>query len=483
MIMNRKKEIQPWRYFSISMAFFCLILPKTGLFSGADGAVGILLATVVLCVLHRIGLKLRIDGKKPKPGILKKPAAVVRILWYAAILAVLTGMAACLLRDCFWPGMSLWVAWVLFLIMLLPALGKKHGVWQRITAICFGWLTLFVVGMLIFSVRQMQSVYITSSLRIDPVRAVAAAILYLAFSWFLVLIPGTKSRGMWPDSKEGLYLLNGISLAAYCMILGMVYGKNGMLYRRWPVLSLLQGVSVPGKFLERVDAFWAAACLFALFLASGLLMERLFASLTVLGMGTGGVRMWRYKDLAAFALLAVVVLFYRYSGVEAQNRAYVSTFIADREGDNYVFWFPQQEKEETVYAVHADSFGEALELFGENSRQQPDFGHIRATVLGDSLLEDAGMTERLFQELAAWQDMDENSFVFRCSDPEALVTADTEDAACGIYLSELYENHFGPDESRSALRELLVAWENENRHTDIPRVLVTEDTVTVALAG
>lgn len=475
MSMNRQKEIQPWRYAGISLAFFSLILPKIRLFSGADGALGIALGTVILCVLHRIRQKLCRGSKETATGIAGKILAVACIFLYAAVLAVLTGLSACLMRDCFWPGMSRKMAWGLFLLMLLPALGRSHGAWQRITAVSFGWMLFFVAGMPILAARQIQTAYASSACAADPAKVLAAAFFYLLFSWYLLLIPGTKNRGMWPDSKEGLYLLNGIFLAGLCMVAGLVYGPEGAAFRRWPVLSLLQGISVPGKFLERVDAFWAAVCLLALFLAAGLLLERIFASLTVLGIGTGTVRMWRYKDLAAFILLAAVVLFYRYSGVEAQDRAYVSTFIADKEGDVYVFWFPQQEKEETVYAVHEASFQNALEMFTENSRKQPDFGHIRATIVGDRLLEDTELTDRLFTELAAWQDMDENSYVFRCSDPEDLLSADTEDTVCGIYLSELYENHFGVQKSPLVLRELMVDWENGERHKNIPRIIVEND--------
>lgn len=481
--MNRKKEIQPWRYAGISLAFFNLLLPKMRLFSGADGALGIALATVILCVLHRIRQRFYYGNSGLSAGIAGKILAVERVFWYAAVLAVLTGFSACLMRDCFWPGMSRKIAWVLFLLMLLPALGRTHSVWQRVTAVTFGGILLFVAGMPLLAVRQMQPAYLPSVLTADPARVLAAVFFYLAFSWYLLLIPGTKTRGMWPDSKEGLYLLNGIFLAGLCIVTGMVYGPEGASYRRWPVLSLLQGISVPGKFLDRVDAFWSAVCLLALLMSAGLLLERIMASLSVLGIGTGSIRMWRYKDLASFFLLAVVVLIYRYSGVEAQDRAYISTFMADREENGYVFWFPQQKKEETVYAVHGASFQEALELFTENSRKQPDFGHIRATVLGDRLLEDTELTDRLFAELAAWQDMDENSYVFHCEDPEKLVMADTEEAAPGVYLSELYENHFGPSEDPLVLRELLVDWENGNRYTDLPGVMLEGDRVSVARKG
>lgn len=473
--MNRQKEIQPWRYAGISLAFFCLLLPKMRLFSDASGALGIALTTVVLCVLHRVRQKICRSHSRPAAGITGKILAVARVFWYAAVLVMLTGLSAYLIRDCFWPGMSGEMAWGLILLMLLPALGRTHGVWQRVVAVSFGWILLFVAGMPILAVRQIQTAYLTSVLTIDLAKVVAAALFYLAFSWYLLLIPGTKNRGMWPDSKEGLYLLNGVFLAGLCILTGLVYGPEGADYRRWPILSLLQGISVPGKFLERLDAFWAAICLLALLLAAGLLLEKLCTSLTVLGIGTGIERRWKYKDLAALLLLALAVLIYRYSGVEAQDRAYVSTFIADREGDGYVFWFPQQEKEETVYAVHAASFQEALELFTENSRKQPDFGHIRATVLGNDLLADTELTDQLFTELAAWQDMDENSYVFRCSDPQALLSADTEDTACGIYLSELYENHFGMQKSPLILRELMTDWENNGQYRNIPRVIVKED--------
>ena len=71
--------------------------------------------------------------------------------------------------------------------------------------------------------------------------------------------------------------------------------------------------------------------------------------------------------------------------------------------------------------------------------------------------------------------MDENSYVFRCSDPQALLSADTEDTACGIYLSELYENHFGMQKSPLILRELMTDWENNGQYRNIPRVIVKED--------
>lgn len=481
--MNRKKEIQPWRYAAVSLAFFCLLLPKIQLFSGADGAVGILLATALLCIFHRIIQNIRQRKKKSGSKAVKKAAALVRSLWCTAILCLLTGLGAFLLRDCFWPEMSVWMAWVLFLIMLLPALGKQHCVWQRITAVSFSWLLFFIAVMPLLAVRQIQTVYLYASVNVSLISVLEAAGIYLVFSWYLLLIPGTKSRGMWPDSKEALFLLNGLFLAVLCMIMGLVYGKAGASFRRWPILSLLQGISVPGKFLERVDAIWAAACLFSLFLAAGLLLETIFASPAVPGTDNITVSMWRYKDITAFALLAAVVILYRYSGVEAQDRAYVSTFMADREDDGYVFWFPQQEKNETVYRIRADSFKKALEIFTKNSRKQPDFGHIRATVLGDELFADEALTESLFDELAAWQDMDENSYVFGCADPGSLVTTDTEGTVSGIYLSELYENHFGQDVDHPVLRELLTAWENGDRRKDIPRVVLTDDTVTVTQPG
>lgn len=481
--MNRKKEIQPWRYFAVTTSFFCLILPKMSLFSGGNGAVGILLATALLCVFHRIGLQLRIKGRRPAPGLWTKPAAVLRMLWYAAVFAVFTGLGALMIRDFFWSGMSVWMAWGLFLIMLLPALGKKHGVWQRVTAVSFGWLTLFLAGMPLFAVRQIQraNMYTLSDLQWQNI--LAAALLYLLLSWYLLLIPGTGSRGMWPDSKEGLYLLNGVTQAALCLLLGLVYGSQGAGYRRWPMLSLLQGVSVPGKFVERVDAVWAAACLFAMFLAAGLLLERIFACFAVLGISTGTVRMWRYKDLAAFAILAVTVIVYRYSGVEAQDRAYVSTFMADWEDGEYVFWFPLQQTGEDVLAIHAKSFADARNIMNQNIREQPDFGHIRATVLGEGLLKQPEMTQKLFVELAAWQDMDENSYVYRCGDPEGLITADTKDVPPGIYLADLYENRFGPTGSYPILRELLVSWENGNYGVDIPEIRLSENLLTVAFGG
>lgn len=479
--MNTRKELQPWRFFGITAAVFSLWLSKLAWFCSWEGVFGILLGTAVLCILHRAGLRAKLSGKGAEvtPEGVKRMLAFVRLLWYMAVFLVMTGSSAVFVRDCFWNGMSIKMSILILLLLFLPAVGKAHGAWQRVTAVSFPWLCLFVVGMPVLAVRQVQTVYMQSLHTIQPEKILVAAGIYLAASWYLLLIPGTGKKGMWPDSKEALYLLQGIFLAALCLLLQAVYGTEGAAYRRWPMLSLLQGISVPGKFLDRVDALWAAAVLFAVCLAAGLLLERMAACLVCLGVHRKSVRLWRWKDLIAFVLLAVCLLWYRYSGVEVQDRAFVGCVVADWEENGYVFWFPLQEQGE-VTKVAAASFTEARESFAASQNRQPDFGHIEATVLGSHLLEQTEMTRRLFDELALWQEMDENSYVFQTEDPEAMFKADTKDTATGNYLSELYENRFGPAKDYLTLQQLLVAWEHADEITALPEVINKNETLWIS---
>ncbi len=469
-VWQKRKQVQPWRYFTVAAAIFSLFLPKSRLFTGYNGAVGILLGTAVLCVLHRIGLAMPQAVRQPVQGKGQKILAVVRLLWYTAVCIALTGSSALFIRDCFWNGMQLWMAWGLILLMLLPAWGKRESTWQRMVAVSLPWLLLFVVGMPLLGIRQIPDFSRLGELSVDIRQILLAAGVYLLVSWYMLLIPGTGKKGMWPDSKEGLYLILGLFLAGICVLFGLVYGAQGTMYRRWPTLSLLQGISVPGKFLERVDALWAGAFLFAVFLAAGLLLEKIFGCLRLLGVPEGSARLWRWKDLVALGLLALVLFVYRYSGVEVQDRAYVGTFAADWSEDGYVFWFPLQEKGE-VSEISARSFADAREIFGDSQNLQPDFGHIEVTILGEKLMENRKMASRLFDELAAWQEMDENSYVFAAEDIRSLLKTDTGENGVGKYISELYENRFGPAKGHLTLQQLLVDWENGKNKTGLPEVI------------
>lgn len=468
--LQRRKHVQPWRYFAVTGAVFSLFLPKSRLFTGYNGAVGILLGTAALCVLHRAGMSLALFLPQRTSGGGKKLLALIGMLWYIVVFVALTGSSAVFVRDCFWNGMQLWMAWVLLLLMLLPAWGKNGETWQRMVAVSSPWLVLFVVGMPLLGIRQIQDISRLGEFTLDIRQILLAAGLYLLASWYLLLIPGTGKKGMWPDSKEGLYLLLGLFLAGLCVLFGLVYGKQGISFRRWPMISLLQGISVPGKFLERVDALWAGAFLFAAFLAAGFLLAKISGCLQLLGVPAGSVRLWRFKDLIAFGLLALVLLVYRYGGVEVQDRAYVGAFMADWTKAGYVFWFPLQEKGE-VTELSARSFADAREIFNDSQNLQPDFGHIEVTVLGKGLLENPKMTKRLFDELAAWQEMDENSYVFTADEPRKLLETDTGENGIGKYVSELYENRFGPARSYLTLQQLLVDWENSKTDTGLPELL------------
>lgn len=480
--MNTRKEVQPWRYFGITAAVFSLWLPKLKVFGSSEGMAGIVLGTVFLNIVHRTGLKLRVCGKIPRiQGTwMEKGTAACRLLWYLAVFLILTGSSAAFIRDCFWNGMSVWMAWGLLLLMLLPAAGKKREVWQRITAVSAPWLCLLTVGILILSVRQADTAWLTVT-GLQPAEVLKATGIYLAGSWYQLLLPGTGKKGMWPDSKEGLYLLQGIFSAGLCLLFMSVYGGRGTAYRRWPVLSLLQGISVPGRFLERVDAVWAAAFLFAVFLAAGLLLQKMDACLQVLGVGKRKRQLWKWKDLVAFGLLVLVFFVYRYRGVEAQNRAFVSGVLADLEDDGYVFWFPLQTGGE-ITKLTASDFTEARKLFLESQDLQPDFGHTEVTILGEKLLENREMTDRLFKELAGWQEMDENSYVFCTENPESLLEAETKENSIGSYISGLYENRFGPAREYLTLQRLLVRWENGIYDTQLPELVNQADTLWISFS-
>lgn len=474
--LQKRKQVQPWCYFAVICAVYSLLLPKYSLFTSYNGAAGILLGTVGLCVIHRGVLAGRKTDRGKEQKKKSKLLAFLRLVGYVAIVCALTAVTALFMRDCFFTGMTLFMACFLCVLLLLPAWGKKKEVWLRMLAVSAAGLSLFVAGLPLLGLRQVAGAMVTAMPAWDLKQILLAAGVYMVLSWYVLVLPRTEKKGMWPDSKEGLFLLTGIFLAFLCILFRLIYGAQGTAYRRWPMLSLLQGISVPGKFLERVDALWAGAVIFACFLAVGLLLEKIYVCLKILGVREKSARLWRWKDMVAFGLLVLTLFVYRYSGVEVQNRAYVGAFVADWTEDGYVFWFPWQEKNEAT-AISAKSFAAARKILGASQNLQPDFGHIAVTVLGKRLLAQPEAAERLFTELAGWQEMDENSYAFAAADPGTLMEADTGGESMGKYISALYENRFGASEDHLTLQQLLVAWENGMKKRDLPELTKEKDTL------
>lgn len=521
--MRREHHLQPYTYLGIAEGFFLLVTAQTPVFGGTSGAIGVALATICLCVLQWLWGNCRDEGKsaesledtaKSEKKSHSELAAGLMIVWLLAVFAAVIWLLSKLTADWVLEGMDWRFALALYLFFLLLGVGRTSAVWRRFVYISWKWLALLFTGLLVLAARQIDVSYVKLLFQVDIQRVAQAMLLYLGLSWYVLMLgnPASQGKKRWPGGKEKLYLALGLIQAAFCLLLVLVYGTEGAAYRKWPTVSLLQGLSLPGKFIERLDVLWVAALIFSGFLALGLILGKVDELLGVVGLPRLTEDARRIKDGVALAILAVTVLIYGYSCVEAQNRSYALALCVDWQKDGYKVWFLEtvpeggggdggsqggsggqgesgggqggsgggsgsqtssengktaEDQEECYVGV---SFQEVLGEFARSNEHYLDLGHVKAVVLGKSLLSNRPAAKALFAELAALWRMDENSFVYQCTDVRELAQTDLGDSSLGDYLGGIYENQQEQTREPLKLRELLTAWENGRQEEAIPVV-------------
>ncbi len=505
--MRREHHLQPYTYLGIAEGFFLLLTSQIPAFGGTSGAIGVALATVCMCVLQRLWENRTEESGEKARGEL---AAGVMIVWLLAVFAAVLWLLSKVTADWVLEGMDWRFALALYLFFLLLGVGRRSAVWRRFVYISWKWLAVIFTGLLVMSARQIDLSYAGLLLEVDIRHVAQAMLVYLGLNWYVLMLgnPSNRGRRRWPGEKEWLYLALGVIQIAFCLLLTLVYGAKGTAYRKWPTVSLLQGLSLPGKFIERLDVFWVAALIFSGFLALGLILGKVDELLGSLHLPRLTEEARRIKDVAALIILAATVLIYGYSCVEAQNRSYALAMCVDWQDDEYKVWFLETvpeggsgegggkssggqgesggsqdgsggsqtvsedgksaEDQEECYAGAA--FQEVLDEFARSNEHYLDLGHVKVVVLDDTLLSNRPAAEPFFAELAALWRMDENSFVYQCKDVRELAEADLGDSSLGDYLSGIYENQQGQTREPLKLRELLTSWENKRYDKSIPEV-------------
>lgn len=547
--MRREHHLQPYTYLGIAEGFFLLVTSRIPAFCGTSGAIGVALATICLCLLQRLwedrsGEKAENGAgtedaspadrvKNGQAGSEKNThnelAAGLMIIWLLAVFAAVLWLLSKVTADWVLEGMDWRFALALYLFFLLLGVGRRSAVWRRFVYISWKWLAVIFTGLLLMSARQIDTSYVRLLGQIDIQHIAQAMLLYLGLSWYVVMLGNPAGRGKrrWPGGKEWLYLAMGVIQAAFCLLLALVYGTQGAGYRKWPTVSLLQGLSLPGKFIERLDVLWVAALIFSGLLAMGLILGKVDELLGALGLPRLSEDARRVKDGAALVILAGTVWIYGYSCVEAQNRAYALAMCVDWQQDGYKVWFLEtvpeggggessggsggqgessgskdgsgggqgsqggsggregqkqsgqdsritsengksaQDQEECYVGT---TFRETLDEFARSNEHYLDLSHVKAVVLDDSLLSNRPVAKTFFAELAALWRMDENSFVYQCENVRELAEADLGDSSLGDYLGGIYENQQEQTREPLKLRELLTSWENGRYDREIPIV-------------
>jgi len=312
-------------------------------------------------------------------------------------------------------------------------------------------------------------------------------------------VPGEKSLAR---AIAGAIFVAGVVIVGITAITIAAFGR-GVLAEPWPVLSMMDVVSLPGAFIERQEAlmfgFWiitAFALGNAMLFFGGLLVgdivkkanlrigvivsavgvfavsilplhrEEIYARIDLLYMATGifflfvlpivlliaaKITMHGQKRSVApaiFLLLALILFTSCWDRAEIENRAFVVSMGADRAEDNYAITLsiPVMNGDDNEADAHTNTekgktVTEALKKLDAKNDKQLYFGQTKLLVLGEDLLSCSHSLRGALLTLGNKVDSSRRIHVVAAEAPEKIIRAQPPgEVFPGTYVSDIYRD-------------------------------------------
>ncbi len=272
-----KRQITRLLIYDVTGISTLLLPPVLANVAGKDGIFCIFLALIPAYLFVKLMEKLQKKMDAAYPVYIRKstPKAVAGTLYvvYYILGILLAGFALYVLSNLIQTSLleeeSFWI--ISICILLLGGYGILGGIEgrARIYEILFWFLMIPLLLMLLLSVRDVRSDYWTPILTSDISQILKGTGLVLAFYlivYFVLFLGefelrrGDGIRAAKTTLKVAA-LLNGV---VYLIVLGM-FGQESLKGMKYPVITLMSMIKLPGDFLERQDAFMVAIWFFTIY--------------------------------------------------------------------------------------------------------------------------------------------------------------------------------------------------------------------------
>lgn len=429
-------------------------------------------------------------------------------------------------------------SWAVILLASFAAyLGSHQGLERRgrMAEVSFPILLLILAGMLFLAAIQVRPEYLEEMGELSfsgwargswQVLCVLLPFAFLPVALGNVKRPADTGKVMW----SALAVITGLLILTLILLQGS-FGLGGYEHEEYPAIRLMSGIRLPGDFLERVDLFWVAALVFgvlfglgSVFFYSHELLTRIHLEKTALAAGGAVVLGALACDKAGIApeffiritmklydpllflllllagltgkkgksiktgLLALALLGMSGCGVSLENRVFPMSMGVDYENGHYriVYGIPQlskvtgQDKEETqsgeeqALVYEGLTPQDALERFNENQENYLDMGHMKAIILGETIMENRDALAGFLGFLEDNPAVAGNIYVFVTEDMEELMSLDGQGVdSVGDYLTGILENTMDKKEKKAViLQDLYGAWHREEEFPILPEVTI-----------
>lgn len=237
--------------------------------------------------------------------------------WAAKILSELA--CATLLDDKEYPV-------ALFLVLLLAVYGGIAGLEARarVYEVLFWVLAAPFVLMLLFCIRQVQPVQWFPLFRQPGQDSLGSFwsgawqcfAAFLPLTFFLFLLPNLQKKKKSARSSAWALVISAVSLAAVYLILIGIFGAKALAVEKYPVVTLMGMVKIPGDFIKRMDAVMVSVWFFTLYalVAASFyygvsLMYQAFAALPDDPDGAGRLEKQGLKTKCAWFFVAALIIY------------------------------------------------------------------------------------------------------------------------------------------------------------------------------
>ncbi|MCL1885116.1 MAG: endospore germination permease [Defluviitaleaceae bacterium] len=444
-------------------------------------------------------------------ALLSKPIAytIGAILWLKLVLAAGLELRIFLkiARDVMLPNTPMPVVGAVMLFTCAYAAAKGFETRARVAEVLFALLILpflfmFIVSILDADFSNLQPVLVNDA------RALVLGTLRLGFiltglECLLLVSPYVPREKNLTRSVIGAIAIAGAIIIAITVLTIAAVGR-GLDSEPWPVLSMMDTVSLPGSFIERQEAlmfgFWiitAFALANAMLFFGGLLVNDMFkkatlrsgvllTALAVFGISilplardeifmyidcifiTTGVfflvilpitllvaakiTTWGNSKLLLILLIPLTILSGCWDKVEIENRAFVVAMAVDK-GENYTVSlsipvFDEEDDDESGHIQSAEgrTITEALRKLDERNDRELYFGQTKLVVLGTELLEDSELLQGAINTLDNKLEATRRIQVLAAKNPEKILEANPPgEKLSGLYASDICKKAFTMD--------------------------------------
>ncbi len=273
---DRISGIQLRRQIAVGLTgAFLLILTKESALFGRSGFLGLLCGFGGLLLYLLVLVHASASYRAPELLLGRTGGAILR-LFYLSYL-VLTGSfllaeATAMVRTYLMPGSQGLTAAVLLLAVSLLGTGSDVQRRGRMGEASYPLLMLGFLVMLAVAAGAVNSDLLDAAPALDGGDTLQGAYAYYGACMILSVVPFLLNR----VQEEHIFSHMARAMAAVTLITGSallillgIFGYEGLVQQKTPILKLMSRVMLPGGFLDRFDIIWIAFLLFSLLFGLG----------------------------------------------------------------------------------------------------------------------------------------------------------------------------------------------------------------------